>query len=159
VFETLPAVHNFAGILKPLQLITMRSASPPRDGLDSGYDRNKRQTMHTRLPPTTALYCSLLKPRTLVMLQHIQTCLTLPSSVSLLREPLKTHTGINRTGELDKQKAGPNISLIKSIGWRQIIQYVSLFVIFSLLHFCFLSLSNMLSTQLATAVNLIVSIY
>ena len=119
----------------------MRSASPPRDGqaTNNAYS----------LAPNDRTYC-LLKPRTLVMLQHIQTCLTLPSSVSLLREPLKTHTGINRTGELDKQKAGPNISLIKSIGWRQIIQYVSLFVIFSLLHFCFISLSNMLSTQLAS---------
>ena len=89
--------------------------------------------------PALSCCCNTFKP-----------CLTLPSSVSLLREPLKTHTGINRTGELDKQKAGPNISLIKSIGWRQIIQYVSLFVIFFLLHFCFISLSNMLSTQLAS---------
>jgi hypothetical protein len=76
-----------------------------------------------------------------------KTCLTLPFSVSLLREPLNTHTGTNRPGTR-------YIALSKPIGWRQIIFH---FVLFSASFL--LSFFNTLATQLTTTVHLTVSIY
>ena len=125
----------------------MRSASPPRDGPDSNYDGNKRQTTHTRLPPTTA-HTVCLYPALLYYCNTFKTCLMLHFSVSLLREPLNTHTGTKRARTR-------YIALSKPTGWRQIIFP---FVLFSP-SFLFFSLFNTRATQLATTVNLTVSIY
>ena len=107
---------------------SMRSASPPRDGMDSGYDGNKRQTFnnaHSLAPQRqhtlfahTPHFSSVVKHSNLVW-RYLPLSLCCATHWTCTQEPIGT--------ELDKLKAGPNSAFTKPTGWRQLMQYFSPF--------------------------------
>ena len=109
----------------------MRSASPPRDGPDSDYDGNKRQTTHTRLPPNNRTYC-LLIPRAVVILQNIQTLSDATFLCLSVARPIENaHWNQSDRNSINKRTDLANIALTKPTGWRQLMQYFSPFGLYS----------------------------